>query len=120
MSKDAAAAALAAHKNRLIGEGELYRVRLALAKAHVGAALRPEALLHEALGQAGRFAGNRLDGLLGPTGLRWQSVMPLVLTALSFIGRRRLVKPALGVGLAAVAVAWLLRRRAAAGPDPRR
>ncbi|MBC7859081.1 MAG: hypothetical protein H7Z39_09950, partial [Burkholderiaceae bacterium] len=50
MSKDAAAAALTAHKNRLIDEGELYRVRVALARAHVGAALRPEALLHEALG----------------------------------------------------------------------
>jgi hypothetical protein len=114
MSNDAAAAARTAHKNRLIGEGELYRVRVALARAHVNAALRPEALLHEALGQASRLAGNRLDGLFGPTGLRWQSLMPLALTALSFIGRRRLVKPALGVGLAAVAVAWLLRRRGAA------
>lgn len=110
MSNDADAVRTA-QKNKLIAEGGLYRVRIAHARAQAGAALRPDALLHEAIGRVRNFANLRLDSWLAPTGLRWQSVMPLLLTALSFVGRRRLIKPALGVAIAAGALAWYARRR---------
>jgi hypothetical protein len=110
MSNDADAVRTA-QKNKLIAQGGLYRVRIAHARAQAGAALRPDALLHEAIGRARDFANLRLDSWLAPTGLRWQSVMPLLLTALSFVGRRRLIKPALGVAIAAGALAWYARRR---------
>jgi hypothetical protein len=110
MSNDADAMRIA-QKNKLIAEGGLYRARIVHARAQAGAALRPEALLHEAIGRVRNFANLRLDSWLAPTGLRWQSVMPLLLTALSFVGRRRLIKPALGVAIAAGALAWYARRR---------
>lgn len=109
MPNDVEAAALAAHKNRLIAQGELHRVGIAHARARMTQALRPEALLHEALEHAAGLAGARLDTWL-PGALRWQSVLPLLLPALSVIRRRKLVKPALALGGAAVALGWWLRR----------
>jgi hypothetical protein len=111
MSQDTQDAARAAYKKKLIVEGELYRVGIIHAKASVGYALRPEALLRETLDYAAGIAGSRIDTLL-PTGLRWQSVMPLALTALSFIVRKKLIKPAFAAGfVAAAALAWYRRRQ---------
>ncbi|HAT33696.1 MAG TPA: hypothetical protein DCW29_23495 [Janthinobacterium sp.] len=112
MSTDTDGAAIAAHKKRLIAQGQLYRIGIVHARANVGQALRPEALLEGALGMALGFAGARVETLLAPGGFRLQAVVPYVLTALSFIGRRKLVKPALVVGaVVGVAATWLLRRK---------
>lgn len=110
MPHDGDAAALAAHKDRLIAQGQSYRVGIVHARACVTQALRPEALLHEALEHAAGLAGARFDTWL-PGGLRWQSVLPLLLPALSVIRRRKLVKPALAAACVAVALGWMLRRR---------
>ncbi|MBA5686748.1 hypothetical protein [Rugamonas apoptosis] len=108
-------AALAADKMRLIREGELQRVKVAHAKAQLGMALRPEALLHSAVDQASALAQARLGGLLSPGGLNManlKTVLPIALTVGSFIMRKRLLKPALGVGaVVALGVAWLARRK---------
>lgn len=108
-------AALAAAKERLIREGELHRVKVAHAKAQLGMAMRPEALLHSAVEQASELAQARLGGLLSPGGLNaanLKRILPIALTVGSFVMRKRLLKPALGVGaVVALGVAWLARRK---------
>ncbi|MBA5606355.1 hypothetical protein H3H36_13440 [Duganella sp. FT3S] len=110
-------AALAADKARLIREGELQRVKVAHAKAQLGMAMQPEALWHSAVDQASALAQARLGGLLSPGGLNaanLKRLLPIALTVGSFIMRKRLLKPALGVGTAvALGVAWLARRKRA-------
>ncbi|NVD70869.1 hypothetical protein D0T25_31510 [Duganella sp. BJB488] len=117
MSKEAERAAVEADKQRLIREGELYRIKVVHAKALVGNALQPDALLHGAVEQAIGVAQARLGGLLQPGGLRnvnFKALLPYALTVGSYIARKRLVKPAMGVALAAgVGMAWLLRRQPA-------
>jgi hypothetical protein len=119
MSKQTEAAALDAEKKRLIREGELYRIKVVHAKARVGNALHPDALFHGALEHAVGMAKARMGGLLQPGGLsglggmiNLKSLMPYALTVGSFIARKRLIKPAIGVALAlGVGAAWLLRRK---------
>lgn len=101
-----------ARKRQLIADGELYRVSIIHARANVGHALRPETLLQGVVETARGFAGHRVEALLAPGGARLQTFMPYVLTALSFIGRKKLVKPALVlVAAAAGAAAWLRRKQ---------
>jgi hypothetical protein len=121
MTKQAEDAALAAEKQRLIREGELYRIKVVHSKALVANALQPDALFHGAVDHAVGMAQARLGGLLQPGGLsgvNFKSLMPYALTVGSFIARKRLIKPAIGVALAAgVAVAWLSRRKPATEPE---
>jgi len=102
-------------KERLIREGEYYRVGVIHAKAQVAHALRPEAILHEAVDQAVGLAQARFGALLQPgglSGLKLSSLLPYALTLGSYIARKRLIKPALVVGAAvAVGAAWLIRRK---------
>ena len=101
----------AARKRQLIAEGELYRVSIVHARANVGHALRPETMLQGVIHTVSGFAGHRVESLLAPGGFRLQSLMPYAMTALSFIGRKKLVKPALAlVAVAAVAAGWLRRK----------
>ena len=118
MSKQEDAAALAAEKQRLIREGELYRIKVVHSKALVGQALQPDALFHGAVEHAVGLAQARLGGLLQPGGLSGfnfkslKSLMPYALTIGSFIARKRLIKPALVlVAAAGAGVAWLLRHK---------
>jgi len=117
MSKQAERAAVEADKQRLIREGELYRIKVVHAKALVGNALQPDAMLHGAVEQAIGMAQARLGGLLQPGGLKnvnFKSLLPYGLTVGSYIARKRLLKPAMGVALAAgLGMAWLLRRKPA-------
>ena len=129
MSKHEEAAALAAEKQRVIREGELCRIKLVHSKALVGQALHPDALVHGAIDHAVGLAQARLGGLLhGGAGGGFnfksltslaslgtlKSLMPYALTVGSYIARKRLVKPVMGVALVAgLGVAWLLRRKPA-------
>lgn len=104
-------------KERLIRAGEYYRVGVVHAKAQLEYALRPEAVMQEALSQAVGLAQARFGSLLGggqggEGGFSLGRLLPFALTLGSFIARRRLVKPALAVGVAvAVGAAWLMRRK---------
>lgn len=104
-------------KERLIRAGEYYRVGVIHAKAQLEHALRPEAVMQEALSQAVGLAQARFGSLLGGAadgagGSVLSRLLPFALTLGSIIARRRLFKPALVVGAAvAVGVAWLMRRK---------
>lgn len=112
MTKGAQDTLLAAEKKKLIAEGELYRVGLVCAKALVAQQLRPEALWQGALSQALGFAAKHVEHMLAPSGLRVQTAMPYLLAGLSLIARKKMIKPALGVGVvAALVVTWLMRKK---------
>ncbi|NRR28621.1 hypothetical protein HSX11_00165 [Oxalobacteraceae bacterium] len=118
MATEDKAAALAAAKDRLIKEGEFYRVGVVHSKALVAHALRPEELARGAFDHAVGLAQARFGALLQPGGLSGinfsslKSLMPYALTVGSFVARKRLIKPAIGVGLVVAAgVAWLMRRQ---------
>jgi hypothetical protein len=127
MSKDADHAALAVAKERLVREGELYRVSVAHAKGQLAYALHPEAMVHSALDHVvgslqHRFGslfggqqhgGGRLAGLVGlVSSLSLPKILPYAIKAGSFIIRRRLVKPVLLAGVAAaIAGVWISRHK---------
>lgn len=139
MSKEQQRADLAAAKEKLVLEGQLYRVSVVHAKAQVANALRPDALVHSAIeqalgavqhrlaslfgghggGQAGEGGlaglGASLGGLAGVVGLvkgmGLARALPAALKVGGFIARRRLVKPALLVGALALAGGWWLSKR---------
>ncbi|MEO5932359.1 MAG: hypothetical protein ABIQ08_02240 [Duganella sp.] len=115
MTKDAQSAAFDADKQRLIREGELYRIKVVHSKAMVANALHPDALFHGAVDHAVGLAQARLGGLLQPGGLsgfNFKALMPYALTVGSFIARKKLVKPALAVAAAlGLGAAWLTRRK---------
>ena len=118
MSKQEDAVALAAEKQRIIREGELYRIKVVHSKALLGQALQPDALMHGAMEHAVGLAQARLGGLLQPGGLGGlnfksvKSLMPYALTIGSFIARKRLIKPAIALAtVAGVGIAWLLRHK---------
>ncbi len=128
MSKKEEHAARASQKERLIREGEIYRLGVLQSKYQVVNALHPDRLMHDAMehavGAVQNRLGNLLGGLGGPGGgldkiniRSIKSLAPYALTVGSFIMRRRLLKPALAVAaLAAVGVGWLMRRRS--DPNP--
>ncbi|WP_342117462.1 hypothetical protein [Pseudoduganella sp. OTU4001] len=112
-------AELAVAKERLVREGELYRLSALRAKHEVIHALQPQALLHGAVDQAIGALQARLGNFIGQGGglssINFKTALPLVVTAVSWLSRRkRLVKPAIAVAvLAAAGVAWLMRRKSA-------
>lgn len=124
MSKQANAAALAVAKERLVREGELYRVSVAHAKGQLAYALHPDALMHSAVDHAmgaiqhrfgALFGGQHGGGLAGvaglASGLSLPKILPYAIKVGSFIVRRRLVKPVLLAGVAAaIAGVWISRK----------
>jgi hypothetical protein len=120
--KEQRKAALEATKARLIKEGELYRVGVLAGKHNVTNALHPEVLLHGAVDLAVGTVQTRLAGLIGGSaaaagagGLlaNYKTIMPIAMSIGSFISRKRLVKPAIGVGAVLAAVgAWIYKRKA--------
>lgn len=119
--KEQRKAVQSATKARLIKEGELYRVGVLAGKHNVMQSMHPEVLLHSAVDLAVGTAQTRLAGLIGGTtvaagagGLlaNYKTIMPIAMSVGSFITRKRLVKPAIGVGAVLAAVgAWLYKRK---------
>ncbi|GAB2877062.1 hypothetical protein GCM10027277_52920 [Pseudoduganella ginsengisoli] len=119
--KDADSAALAVAKERLVREGELYRVSVAHAKGQLAYALHPDALMHSAVDHAmgamhhrfgSLFSGQHGGGLAGvaglASGLSLPKILPYAIKAGSFIIRKRLIKPVLLAGVAAaIAGMWI-------------
>ncbi|TWI70144.1 hypothetical protein IP91_01224 [Pseudoduganella lurida] len=134
--KEERKATLKATKARLIKEGELYRYSVQHAKHQVAQNLHPDVLLHGAVDMAVGAVQTRVAGLLGSfTGggsggggsaaagagasigigtllANYKRLMPIALSIGSYISRRHLVKPAIGVGVIAAAVgAWVYKRK---------
>ena len=105
--------ALAERKERLLRQAEFYRVGIVHARAGIKQGARPEALFHTALDHASWALRNRVDGLLRPTGINVATIMPFAVGILGFLRRRRLVKPAVGVLLAVVGMAYYVQQRRA-------
>ena len=105
--------ALAERKERLLRQAEFYRVGIVHARAGIKQGARPEALFHTALEHASWALRNRVDGLLRPTGINVATIMPFAVSILGILRRRRLVKPAVGVLLAAVGMAYYVQQRRA-------
>lgn len=125
MSKQIETVAGDADKKRLIREGELYRIKLVHSKALVANALHPDALFHGAVDHAVGMARARIGGLVQPGGLgaamsgfNIKSLMPYAMTVGSFIVRKRLIKPVIGIALVAgIGITWLMRRKRQPEPD---
>src|SRR4051812_17130292 len=101
----------AERKEQLLYEGTMYRSGIVHAKAHVKQGLRPDALVFNLIGHAGGLLRSRLGAFAAPLGVTTlPSLLPIAVRAVAFLRRRRLVKPALGVG-AAVAVLALYSQR---------
>jgi hypothetical protein len=105
--------ALAERKERLLRQAEFYRVGIVHARAGIKQGARPEALFHTALDHATWAVRSRVDSLLRPTGINVATIMPFAVSLFGMIRRRRLVKPALGVLLAAAGVALYVQQRRA-------
>jgi hypothetical protein len=97
-------------KARLLRQGDFYRAGIVQAKAHIKHGAKPETIFHNAMDHATFALRSRVDGLLRPTGINVGSVMPYAMSIISFINRRRLHKPALGVAVLMGAAAWYAQR----------
>lgn len=102
---------VAARKEELLREGAFFRSGVALAKAQVKHAARPDVLFHSAVDHATFALRSRADALLRPTGVSVAALAPYAMTIISFIRGRGLGKPALGVGLVLGAVGWYVQRK---------
>lgn len=102
---------LAERKSRLLRQAEFHRVNIVGAKSAIKQGSRPEALFHSALDHATWAVRTRVDSILRPTGINVASIAPYALSIFGFLRSRRLVKPALGVTLAAAGVAMYVQHR---------
>jgi uncharacterized membrane-anchored protein len=104
---------VAERKASLIRQGELYRVGVVQAKAHVKYAARPEQLFHSALNQAGWLLRSRIDSLLKPGGASVSAIMPYAMALIGFLRKRKAKagKASLGVSLALAGIGLYLQQR---------
>lgn len=113
----------AERKRRLIAQGALFRANSVQCKEALREGLRPQALVQGALGQALSAASGAIvsrDGQGGAPRIDFEKVLPLALTGISALSKRKkLVKPALGTALALGAVgaltAYMGKRKSARG-----
>lgn len=98
-------------KARLLRQGDFYRAGIVQAKAHIKHGAKPETIFHNAMDHASFALRSRVDGLLRPTGINVGTVMPYAMGVISFINRRRLHKPAIGVAALIAAAAWYANRQ---------
>ncbi|HEY0490747.1 MAG TPA: hypothetical protein VGD30_14635 [Telluria sp.] len=98
-------------KARLLRQGDFYRAGIVQAKANIKHGAKPETIFHNALDHATFALRTRVDGLLRPTGINVGTVMPYAMSVISFINRRRLHKPAIGVAALMAGAAWYAQRQ---------
>ncbi|WP_292931757.1 hypothetical protein [Noviherbaspirillum sp.] len=106
-------------KKQLIAQGALYRAELLLAKEAAHASLQPDSLAKSALHQVARsalaiFRRQNLTGLAGLAGGNLQTALPLVITGISALAKRKhLLKPVLLAGAVAGVVALVMKKKKA-------
>jgi hypothetical protein len=101
-------------KRALLRDGEFYRTGVAHARAQIKHAARPEVMLHSVIDHTTWALRSRADALLKPTGTSISAMAPYALTALSFIRKRKLGKPALGIAAVLGAIGLYVQRKRAA------
>ena len=105
-------------KRQLIAQGAVYRAEIVLAKQAAETSLRPDTLarsvMHQAAGALiGAFRGGNIGGL---PGVNLQTLLPLVMGAISALSKRKsllktIVRGAAVAGTAAGLVAFVSRRK---------
>lgn len=106
-------------KKQLIAQGALYRAELLLAKETAHASLQPDSLAKSALHQIVRgalaiFRRQNLTGLAGLAGGNLPTALPLVITGVSALAKRKhLLKPVLLAGAIAGVVALVVKKKKA-------
>lgn len=102
---------LAERKARLLRQAEFHRSNILAAKSAVKEGAKPQVIFHNAVDHATFALRNRVDSILAPTGITVAALSPYALTAFHFLRQRRLVRPAIGVALAAAGVAAYVKHR---------
>lgn len=105
-------------KRQLIAEGRIWRAEVLHSKEVVREGLRPDSMARRVLGQvavAGLAALRAKGGIAGLPGINLGTILPLVVSGVSALAKRKtLVRPALRgaaiAGAAAAVAAFLFRR----------
>ena len=100
-------------KRALLRDAEFYRTGVVHSRAQIKHDARPEVIFHSVLDHATWVLRTRADALLKPTGTSISVLAPYALTAVSFIRKRNLGKPALGIAAVLGALAWYVQRKRA-------
>ncbi len=111
--------ALAHRKAQLLLDGAVYRIGIVQAKTNVLQSLHAETLVRNVGQHLLGVIGMRLNNLFTPNvrkvGGQFQTLMPLAVTAFTFLSGKKLLKPVIGGGLLLTAVgavvALALRRK---------
>jgi len=119
-------APIALRKKELIVQGALYRADLSLATKSVRANLNTESLATNLITEIAMAAFSALKSRTGLKVTNLQTVLPLVLSGVSLLSKKAVIRPILrGVaiaasvaGIAAFVLKVRARRRAAAEVDP--
>ncbi len=108
----------------LIAQGAIYRTEVLLAKQAVHDSLQPDTLARSALHKLGlaalaAFRNRNAPGFASLAGLDLQTVLPLAMTGISLLARKKslakkLLRGAAVAGVVAGAVALLSRKKKAA------
>ena len=110
-------------KRQLIAQGAIYRTEVMLARQAVRDSLQPDTLAKSAVHKAGlaALAAFRNRNAFGVAGLDLQTVLPLAMTGISLLIRKKsLVRPLLrGAAvsglIAGVVALWVRKKKAADG-----
>ncbi|CAN5833558.1 hypothetical protein BH11PSE12_BH11PSE12_00380 [soil metagenome] len=101
-------------KAQLLLDAALYRVRIVHAKAAVVQSVRIEFLIQSAaqhmLGAVSASLGAKFATIFAPGRTRFQALLPLALASYSYLSRKHLLKPVMGVGVVLTTVAALVMR----------
>ena len=96
-------------KAELILEGAAYRSGIIHAKTQLKHDFSAGNLMHVAAGSAADLAGAGLQSALPFDSSRILSLIPMALTVGSYVSRKKLLKPVIGIGLAALLAIFLVK-----------
>jgi len=103
--------AVAEKKVKLMLEGQAYRRSFVEAKGALDVSLHTHSLIHDALAQAISFAGSHLQAKLASSRGHMQGVLPAAMAVFSFLSRKKVLIPILGVTVVAGAVILVRRHQ---------
>lgn len=96
-------------KAELILEGAAYRSGIIQAKTQLKHDFSAGNMMHVAAGSVAGLAGAGLRSALSADSVRVLSFLPSIPTVGSYISRKKLLKPAIGIGVAALLAIFLIK-----------